>query len=127
MMSAFLTVDNLCATMSTVIEDAVSEPPLPRASISSMASCTRASLSASRALVASSNNRIFGFRTRARAMATLCFCPPLSCTPRSPTSVSYPNGSFSIKSWALAKRAASLTSSSVGSSSVPSKPYIIFR
>uniref|UniRef100_A0A7N0TDU0 Uncharacterized protein n=1 Tax=Kalanchoe fedtschenkoi TaxID=63787 RepID=A0A7N0TDU0_KALFE len=29
--------------------------------------------------------RISGFLRTARAMATLCFCPPESCTPRSPT------------------------------------------
>ena len=31
-----------------------------------------------RALVASSRSRTLGFRTRARAMAMRCFCPPLS-------------------------------------------------
>ena len=29
-----------------------------------------------------------GLRTSARAMAMRCFCPPLSCAPRSPTGVS---------------------------------------
>ena len=32
----------------------------------------------SRAEVASSSRRIFGFRTRARAIATRCFCPPVT-------------------------------------------------
>lgn len=36
----------------------------------------------------SSNNRIAGFVMRLLAIATLCFCPPESLTPRSPTSVS---------------------------------------
>mmetsp|Transcript_31861 Transcript_31861/g.46324 ORF Transcript_31861/g.46324 Transcript_31861/m.46324 type:complete len:167 (-) Transcript_31861:1832-2332(-) len=43
----------------------------------SSACCTNSSLSLSRALVASSNIRILGFRTSTRAMAILCFCPPL--------------------------------------------------
>ena len=34
------------------------------------------SLSVSNADVASSSNSIFGFLTRARAMAIRCFCPP---------------------------------------------------
>lgn len=54
----------------------------------SRAACTMVSLSASSADVASSNRRIFGLRTRARAMAILCFCPPLIWVPLSPTSVS---------------------------------------
>ena len=48
--------------------------------------CTAASLSASRAEVASSNSRISGLRTRALAMAMRCRWPPLSCTPLSPHS-----------------------------------------
>ena len=47
---------------------------------------TRYSLSASRALVASSRMRTGGFRTRARAMATRCFWPPDSWAPFSPVS-----------------------------------------
>ena len=65
-MSAFLTVDSLCATMMVV---------RPVSSLS-RASCTTASLSLSRAEVASSRSRICGFLIRARAMAILCFCPP---------------------------------------------------
>mmetsp|Transcript_20255 Transcript_20255/g.36733 ORF Transcript_20255/g.36733 Transcript_20255/m.36733 type:complete len:84 (+) Transcript_20255:811-1062(+) len=64
----------------------------------SIASCTKCSDSASRADVASSNRRIRGFTSSARAMAILCFCPPLSFTPRSPTNVSYPSGHFIMKS-----------------------------
>lgn len=48
------------------------------------------SLSLSRALVASSSNSIAGCRIKALAIATLCFCPPDSCTPFAPISVSYP-------------------------------------
>mmetsp|Transcript_4936 Transcript_4936/g.9416 ORF Transcript_4936/g.9416 Transcript_4936/m.9416 type:complete len:98 (-) Transcript_4936:2525-2818(-) len=84
-----------------------------------------ASDSASRADVASSSKRIFGFLTKALAMAILCFCPPESCTPRSPTSVSYPCGNPSIKDAAFASRAASSMASIDGSRSVPSSPYII--
>lgn len=46
------------------------------------------SLSVSRAEVASSSKSILGFRTKALAMATLCFWPPLSWAPLSPTKVS---------------------------------------
>ena len=69
----------------------------------SSAACTVASLSVSSAEVASSSSRILGSRTRARAMAMRCFCPPLSCAPRSPTNVSYfyiqylPETHFTIK------------------------------
>jgi len=47
------------------------------------------SLSVSRADVASSRRRIFGFLTSARAIAMRCFWPPLNCVPLSPTFVSY--------------------------------------
>ena len=43
--------------------------------------------SESKADVASSNNNIDGFRISARAIATLCFWPPDSCVPFSPTRV----------------------------------------
>mmetsp|Transcript_8715 Transcript_8715/g.10925 ORF Transcript_8715/g.10925 Transcript_8715/m.10925 type:complete len:127 (-) Transcript_8715:693-1073(-) len=116
--------------MSTVIDDS----PIPFLPLDlsleimlSMASCTMASDSASSALVASSSRRIFGRRTSALAIAILCFCPPLSWTPRSPTSVSYFIGRLSMNDAALAKRAASSISCIVGSSSVPSNPYTIFR
>lgn len=54
----------------------------------SNASCTTASLSLSKADVAMSSSRILGFRIRARAIAILCFWPPLSWPPPSPTMVS---------------------------------------
>mmetsp|Transcript_3678 Transcript_3678/g.7594 ORF Transcript_3678/g.7594 Transcript_3678/m.7594 type:complete len:118 (+) Transcript_3678:254-607(+) len=105
------------------------EPPssdFPRANISSIAACTKCSLSASKAEVASSSSKILGLRTSALAIAILCFWPPDSCTPRSPTSVSNWSGN-SCMNPALASLAASLTSSSVGSISVPSSPYMMFR
>mmetsp|Transcript_28619 Transcript_28619/g.52239 ORF Transcript_28619/g.52239 Transcript_28619/m.52239 type:complete len:100 (+) Transcript_28619:1736-2035(+) len=64
------------------------------------------SLSESKAEVASSSNSTFGFFTRARAIATLCFWPPESCAPPSPTSVSYPFGNDCMKLSALAAIAA---------------------
>mmetsp|Transcript_15764 Transcript_15764/g.17557 ORF Transcript_15764/g.17557 Transcript_15764/m.17557 type:complete len:97 (-) Transcript_15764:115-405(-) len=42
---------------------------------------TNSSLRLSRALVASSNNIIFGLAIIARAIATLCFCPPDKAEP----------------------------------------------
>mmetsp|Transcript_21267 Transcript_21267/g.67324 ORF Transcript_21267/g.67324 Transcript_21267/m.67324 type:complete len:117 (+) Transcript_21267:399-749(+) len=110
MRCAFCTVLRRCATTSTVLSRIMR----------SIASCTTASLSASRAEVASSRSRIRGLRTRARAMAMRCFCPPLSCTPFSPHSVSYPSGMAMMKSWALASFAAPSTSSCVGSGTSPS-------
>ena len=47
----------------------------------------------------------------ARAMATRCFWPPESFTPRSPTRVWYPSGKAEMKSWALAALAAAMTAS----------------
>mmetsp|Transcript_20817 Transcript_20817/g.59009 ORF Transcript_20817/g.59009 Transcript_20817/m.59009 type:complete len:81 (-) Transcript_20817:188-430(-) len=73
----FRTVLNRCAMMTTVIE--------PSVIIWSTAPCTNRSDSASSALVASSNNKTFGRRINARAMAMRCFCPPDNWTPRSPT------------------------------------------
>jgi hypothetical protein len=52
-----------------------------------------ASVLASTALSGSSRTRIFGSHTSARASAMRCFCPPESCTPRSPTTVSNCSGS----------------------------------
>uniref|UniRef100_A0A0A9DLY5 Uncharacterized protein n=1 Tax=Arundo donax TaxID=35708 RepID=A0A0A9DLY5_ARUDO len=56
----------------------------------SRASCTILSDSLSKALVASSNSRILGSLRIALAMAILCFCPPESCVPCSPTEVAKP-------------------------------------
>mmetsp|Transcript_21236 Transcript_21236/g.42395 ORF Transcript_21236/g.42395 Transcript_21236/m.42395 type:complete len:100 (+) Transcript_21236:231-530(+) len=74
----------------------------------SIASWTSSSDWESRALVASSKSRMLGSTKRARAMAILCFCPPLSLIPRSPTRVSYPSGKPSIKLCALAILATSM-------------------
>mmetsp|Transcript_53113 Transcript_53113/g.142009 ORF Transcript_53113/g.142009 Transcript_53113/m.142009 type:complete len:84 (+) Transcript_53113:231-482(+) len=78
--SEFTIVDSLCAMTMVVLR--------PSATNLSSASCTLRSLSVSRALVASSSKSTAGFRTMHRAIATRCFCPPLSWAPRSPTSVS---------------------------------------
>ena len=67
------------------------------------------SLSVSSAEVASSRSRMRGFLTRARAMATLCFCPPDSWVPLLPTLVSYPLGKEDTKLWMLERLAASIT------------------
>mmetsp|Transcript_19946 Transcript_19946/g.45453 ORF Transcript_19946/g.45453 Transcript_19946/m.45453 type:complete len:151 (+) Transcript_19946:2312-2764(+) len=84
---------------------AMTKVVLPCAARSS-ACCTSFSLAPSNAEVASSSSRIFAPRTIARAIAILCFCPPLSFAPLSPQGVSYPCGSFEMKRWALASRAA---------------------
>mmetsp|Transcript_6507 Transcript_6507/g.13401 ORF Transcript_6507/g.13401 Transcript_6507/m.13401 type:complete len:99 (+) Transcript_6507:860-1156(+) len=83
--------------------------------------------SASNALVASSRRSSLGFLTSARAMAILCFCPPLSCTPRSPTSVSYCIGIFRIKSSQFDSFATLSISFWDGSLSVPSNPSMMLR
>mmetsp|Transcript_48102 Transcript_48102/g.128751 ORF Transcript_48102/g.128751 Transcript_48102/m.128751 type:complete len:81 (-) Transcript_48102:392-634(-) len=80
MRSARFTVESRCATMTTVISCCAMRL--------STACWTSASLSASKALVASSNRSTRGLRTSARAMEMRCFWPPESWTPRSPTSVS---------------------------------------
>ena len=64
----------------------------------SIAVWTRCSLSESRADVASSSNKTFGSRRRARAIAMRCFCPPESLMPRSPMRVSKPSGKVLMKS-----------------------------
>mmetsp|Transcript_4518 Transcript_4518/g.10576 ORF Transcript_4518/g.10576 Transcript_4518/m.10576 type:complete len:90 (+) Transcript_4518:316-585(+) len=55
---------------------------------------TELSVVESRAEVASSESRTFGFLKRVRAIPTRCFSPPLSFSPRSPTIVSKPLGSL---------------------------------
>ncbi len=75
----FMTVLSLCATTMTVLP----------AIFVSRASLTAFSLSWSSALVASSSSSTAGSNSTARAIAILCLCPPLSCTPFSPTSVLY--------------------------------------
>mmetsp|Transcript_99143 Transcript_99143/g.296284 ORF Transcript_99143/g.296284 Transcript_99143/m.296284 type:complete len:114 (+) Transcript_99143:246-587(+) len=79
---------------------------------SSSASWTWRSLAASRAAVASSSSKMAGSRTRALAMATRCFWPPLSACPLLPTSVPYWSGSLQMKACALAALAAVMICSS---------------
>ena len=69
----------------------------------------------SRALVASSKIKSGRFLTKVRAIATRCFSPPDSLSPRSPTTVSQPCGRASMKCRMCAARAASTTSSRVAS------------
>ena len=59
-----------------------------------------------------------GFFRKIRAIASRCFCPPESFTPRSPTGVSSPCGRLSSKVSSRARRAAARTSASVA----PSRP-----
>mmetsp|Transcript_93422 Transcript_93422/g.264501 ORF Transcript_93422/g.264501 Transcript_93422/m.264501 type:complete len:134 (+) Transcript_93422:179-580(+) len=107
MRSAWRTVDRRCATMSVV-----------RSSITaSIARCTMCSDSASNADVASSSSRTRGLHSSARAIATRCFCPPDSRTPRSPTVVLYPSGKSVMKSCAKAALATASTRSSAGAAS----------
>ena len=81
----------------------------------SIASCTIASDSLSRADVASSRSSTSGFFTNARAIAIRCFCPPESCVPCSPTAVLKPSGNDMTKSKAFASFAASSISFCVAS------------
>ena len=79
--------------------------------------------SLSRADVASSSSSTAGLRTRARAIATRCFCPPESLPPPSPTCVAYPAPKLSVMNvCAFAIRAAASTSSS----DAPGLPYAMF-
>mmetsp|Transcript_7803 Transcript_7803/g.13760 ORF Transcript_7803/g.13760 Transcript_7803/m.13760 type:complete len:109 (-) Transcript_7803:1735-2061(-) len=105
MASTLRIVDNRCAITITVL-------PLAAASI---ASCTWASDSASRALVASSKTRTGGSFNRHRATATRCFCPPESWVPRGPTTVCRPSAKAKANSPTCAARAAEVTSASVAS------------
>ena len=57
------------------------------------------SVAESSADVASSRTRIGGFFSTVRAIATRCFSPPESFSPRSPTTVWYPSGVETMKSW----------------------------
>mmetsp|Transcript_76658 Transcript_76658/g.150279 ORF Transcript_76658/g.150279 Transcript_76658/m.150279 type:complete len:212 (-) Transcript_76658:1788-2423(-) len=89
---------------------------LPRAV---SASCTPLSVTESKAEVASSRSTTGGFLSSARAMATRCFSPPDSFSPRSPTIVSHPSGSALMNSRICAPAAASSTSCM----SASSRPY----
>ena len=72
-----------CRTYSNSATD-----KFPPREASSMAFCAILSLSVSNADAASSRIRMAGLRISALAIAIRCFWPPLSCAPRSPTSVS---------------------------------------
>src|SRR5690606_23960007 len=82
LISAFWMVESRCAITIEVLFRI----------IFSRASCTRRSLSVSRAEVASSKIIIGGFLSTARAMDRRCFCPPLNLLPLSPILVWYPSG-----------------------------------
>mmetsp|Transcript_29459 Transcript_29459/g.74011 ORF Transcript_29459/g.74011 Transcript_29459/m.74011 type:complete len:107 (-) Transcript_29459:568-888(-) len=69
--------------------------------------------------VASSARKIGGRFSRHLAIATRCFSPPDSRTPRSPTTVAYPSGRRMIVSCTCAIRAACSTSNTVASG----RPY----
>ena len=71
-----------------------------------------ASVSVSTADSESSNTITGAERMSARAMATRCFCPPDSVTPRSPTAVSNPAGKASAVSSRQATRDAARTDAS---------------
>mmetsp|Transcript_1278 Transcript_1278/g.2828 ORF Transcript_1278/g.2828 Transcript_1278/m.2828 type:complete len:118 (-) Transcript_1278:178-531(-) len=79
------------------------------------ASWTEFSVTVSSAEVASSSMINSGSFNRQRAIAVLCFSPPESLRPRSPTMVSHPSGSCSMKSNSCASLAAFSSSSSVAS------------
>mmetsp|Transcript_13258 Transcript_13258/g.32190 ORF Transcript_13258/g.32190 Transcript_13258/m.32190 type:complete len:225 (+) Transcript_13258:565-1239(+) len=109
MRSQLRTVLNLCATKMAVRPSATSSSDckMPR------------SVAVSSADVASSASNRRGDRRKARAIATRCFSPPLSFTPRSPTIVIKPSGiSASVRS-SLASAADFITSSTVAST----RPY----
>mmetsp|Transcript_29055 Transcript_29055/g.68489 ORF Transcript_29055/g.68489 Transcript_29055/m.68489 type:complete len:85 (+) Transcript_29055:235-489(+) len=67
---------------------------------------------------ASSHSRMWGRFSIARAMATRCFSPPESLSPRSPTTVSTPCG---MRLMALSSRASDTASmaASLGASTSP--------
>mmetsp|Transcript_74345 Transcript_74345/g.177337 ORF Transcript_74345/g.177337 Transcript_74345/m.177337 type:complete len:90 (-) Transcript_74345:3537-3806(-) len=81
---------------------------------SCIASCTKRSEVESSADVASSRSMNWGRRSKARAMATRCFCPPDSFSPRSPTRSAHFTFPAKTKSM-FAALAASVTCSSVAS------------
>mmetsp|Transcript_38426 Transcript_38426/g.118769 ORF Transcript_38426/g.118769 Transcript_38426/m.118769 type:complete len:220 (-) Transcript_38426:394-1053(-) len=76
---------------------------------------TSVSVFVSSADVASSARMISGSCSSTRAMATRCFSPPESFSPRSPTTVSYPSSNRDTASCTRAASAAASTSASVAS------------
>mmetsp|Transcript_23252 Transcript_23252/g.76383 ORF Transcript_23252/g.76383 Transcript_23252/m.76383 type:complete len:136 (-) Transcript_23252:63-470(-) len=84
-----------------------------RVSLSAVsASWMSASVRESKADVASSRMTTGGFFTKRRAMATRCFSPPESLSPRSPTTVSKRSGNESSSGVRFAARAAASTAAS---------------
>mmetsp|Transcript_31107 Transcript_31107/g.99830 ORF Transcript_31107/g.99830 Transcript_31107/m.99830 type:complete len:102 (-) Transcript_31107:228-533(-) len=81
-LSALRMVESLWAITRVVGFELIDS--VPEEQILSSASCTTASLLESSADVASSRSMMFGFRMTARAIATLCFCPPDSWEPLDP-------------------------------------------
>mmetsp|Transcript_32094 Transcript_32094/g.52084 ORF Transcript_32094/g.52084 Transcript_32094/m.52084 type:complete len:182 (-) Transcript_32094:148-693(-) len=79
------------------------------------ASCTESSVLVSSAEVASSRRTTGGSFRRQRAIATRCFSPPLSLSPRSPTLVSQPSGSDLMNSRICAASHAASTSAMLAS------------
>mmetsp|Transcript_54570 Transcript_54570/g.168029 ORF Transcript_54570/g.168029 Transcript_54570/m.168029 type:complete len:111 (+) Transcript_54570:520-852(+) len=98
--SACCTVDRRCATMIVV-----------RPARDARACWTSFSVLLSSADVASSSTTIGGFFSRQRAIATRCFSPPESLSPRSPTTVSQPFSRRAMSGSSCAFRAASSSSS----------------
>mmetsp|Transcript_36133 Transcript_36133/g.101812 ORF Transcript_36133/g.101812 Transcript_36133/m.101812 type:complete len:138 (-) Transcript_36133:382-795(-) len=84
-----------------------------------MAPSTCPSVPLSNAEVTSSSSSSRGSFKKARAMATRCFSPPDSFSPRSPTTVSYPSGIARTASCIAAARAAPCNPSS----SAAKSPY----
>mmetsp|Transcript_7048 Transcript_7048/g.11601 ORF Transcript_7048/g.11601 Transcript_7048/m.11601 type:complete len:107 (+) Transcript_7048:253-573(+) len=86
--SAWAMVDSRCAITMQVRF-------LPSFKIASWTFC---SVTVSREDVASSSSTTGGSFSKHRAIATRCFSPPESLSPRSPTLVSHPSGSRSMNS-----------------------------
>mmetsp|Transcript_10864 Transcript_10864/g.16217 ORF Transcript_10864/g.16217 Transcript_10864/m.16217 type:complete len:107 (+) Transcript_10864:176-496(+) len=85
--------------------------------------CKLDSVWLSSALVLSSITKTLGFLNKALAIATLCFWPPLSLLPLSPTSLSSPYLLIMSMAWALVKH--SIISSSVASESAKDMLYLM--
>mmetsp|Transcript_45809 Transcript_45809/g.111533 ORF Transcript_45809/g.111533 Transcript_45809/m.111533 type:complete len:199 (-) Transcript_45809:1238-1834(-) len=118
-LSAFVTVESLCAIMIVVQRPSTDVGEM----MLSIEACTTLSLSVSSALVASSSSSTRGCRTSARAMHTRCRCPPESCVLLTdvPAIVWYCCGSAEMKSCAFAALAAATHFPST-SASTPSLP-----
>mmetsp|Transcript_30298 Transcript_30298/g.76470 ORF Transcript_30298/g.76470 Transcript_30298/m.76470 type:complete len:135 (-) Transcript_30298:1741-2145(-) len=114
-LSARRTVDRRCATTKRV----TGRPPtpMPAQMSESRACCTACSASTSSELVASSKTSSGASFRMARAIVSLCFCPPDSCEPRGPMSVRSPSGRALTNSQASALLHASTIKRSFSSAS----------